>query len=375
MRPISGRRAIWLARASAVMHALEPPGFGLALAGGIFLTMRQVGELVLLDRRGGSGDLPRIGLLLLVGITLVAASLLFFHRKERLLRHRLIAAFTALGFFAYGYGGSLREPRSRAFFGLTTLAPRTPNLEGYAVHPGVKYEINEWGLRGAEWAKNNAGGALRVAVVGESFVFGSGVDEEGTLPRQLDGALRERFARARFEVLNLGMPGNHLRSHLAMLRIAETELGAGAGVLCLTLPDDLSAWDGHEERVARQRITSFSFTSYLLGHSAATTLWKDREVARELSPGAIAFLQSEVERFAATRSGGTGMPLVVFAYSFEDPRVSELLRRIPNAVLIPPVRPADGYFSAEDGQPTALGNQRFASLIAGAFDPAWLARR
>jgi hypothetical protein len=371
-----GRRAFWFARISLVMHFFEPIGFGLGLAAGIFLTTRQTGAIVLLDRRGGtSNEVALAGVLLLAGVTLIAASLLFFHRKARVLRQRFLAGGSALLFFLAGYSLERGSIRVGSFFGFSTLTPSTSFVEDFPARPKVRYEVNGWGMRGGEWSQQKAGGVVRVAIVGDSFVFGSGVEEADTLSQQLGERLRERFASSRFEVLNLGVPGNNLASHLGMLRVAEEKLDADVLVLCLTLPNDLSEWDGQEERLAHGRIGGFSLASFLFGYRAAITLWGERKLARDLTREGLAFLQAEVSRFGEARGAGPAKPTVVFAYSFEDPRVTEQLRRIPNAVIVPSVRWADEYFIAGDGHPNALGNKVFSRLIASTFAPAWVTRK
>lgn len=367
---LTGRRAIWYARISRVAHALEPPMFGLWLAGGIHLATHQAGAIVLSDRRGArSGELTAPGLLLLAGVTLVAAALLFFHRKGRMLRQRLLAAAVATLFFVIGYHRELGSARAASFFGLATLAPAT------AVSPErsqPEYKLNTWGLRGPDFPERKPEGTSRVAVVGDSFVFGAGVDEPDTLPVALAARLRDRFPTARLEVLNLGVPDDNLASHLAMLRVAEQRLAADVLVLCLSLPDDLSAWDAQVERREHARIGGFSFMSYMFGHATAVTLWDERNLARDLTDQGIAFLRSEVARFTSERSTGSPRPLAIFAYSFEDPRVTAILRSIPGAVIVPPVSFDAAHHLADGVHPNAAGNAVFARRIATVFEAAWV---
>lgn len=374
-KSLTGRRAFVYARISAAAHALEPVVFGLTLAGGIYLATHQAGDLVLRDRRGAaSSELVVPGLLLLGGVTMVAASLLFFHRKGRRLRQRLLAAAAAALFFGLGYRAELGSRRSGAFFGLTTLPPAARFVEDDPARPKVEYVLNSWGLRGADFREGKPEGARRIAVVGDSFVFGSGVEEADSLPVRLGARLRERFPGSSLEVLNLGVPGNNLVSHLATARLAEERLGADVVVLCLTLPDDLSSWDGQAERRDHERIGGFSFASYMLGYGAAITLWGERNLARDLTDEGVAFLGAEAARFAAAR-GPASRPLAVFAYSFEDPRVSSILRSIPAAALVPPVRFDPSHYIPGDGHPTAAGNDAFSRRIASAFEPAWVGAR
>ncbi len=373
LKPLSGRRAIVLGRISAVTHAVEAPLFGLGIAGGIHLVGRKAGEVVLLDRRGApSGALVRPGVLLLLGVVIVAASLLFFHRKRRVLYQRLLAAAVAILFFVIGYVLELGSVHPGAFFGLTTLMPSTSFVEDFPARPKVRYEVNRWGLRGADFPERPPEGTARVAIVGDSFVFGSGVEQEATISHQLGARLRERFPGAALDVVNLGVPGNNLLSHLAMIRVAEERLGASVIVLCLTLPNDLTAWDGQEERAAHERVGGFSAASFFLGYSAAITLWGDRNLPRDLTPEGVTFFHDAMARFAATRAPGAARPIVAFAYSFEDPRITSALKSVSGVVVAPSVRWDDDLFIKDDGHPNARGNEAFSKLIANAFDPGWI---
>lgn len=372
MRSLSGRRAFWYARVSAVAHALEPVVFGLLLAGGIHLATSRAGALVVRDRQGApSSELLLPGLLLLAGVTVVVATLLYFHHKGRTLRQRLLAAGVAVSYFALGYFAEIGRANTGRFQGLITLPPSTRFIEDYPARPHVEYRLGSFGLRGADFPERPVEGAVRVAVVGDSFVFGSGVEEADSLPVKLDAHLRARFPAVRFEVLNLGVPGNNLGSHLAMLDAADRHLGASVIVLCLTLPDDLSAWDGQIERAERSRVGGFSLVSYLLGYPAAITLWGERRLVRSFDEGSLTFLGAQVGRLRAARDASS-KPIVVFTYSIDEARVEEALRSIPAAVVVPPVRFDPAHYIPGDGHPTAAGNELFAERIAAAVEPRWV---
>jgi hypothetical protein len=80
--------------------------------------------------------------------------------------------------------------------------------------------INSWGFRGGEVAERPAEGVVRVAVVGDSETFGAALPEEHTLPGALAVALNAQRP-ARYEVLNLGVPGYNT---LQELRVVETKV-------------------------------------------------------------------------------------------------------------------------------------------------------
>ena len=95
--------------------------------------------------------------------------------------------------------------------------------------------INSLGLRGAEPGAK-AAGERRVLMLGDSLVFGYGVEAEQALPQRLEAALRTGGVQA--TVGNAGVPGygcSHAVSHMARL---EQRFGADAFVLCGFLGND-----------------------------------------------------------------------------------------------------------------------------------------
>jgi len=84
-----------------------------------------------------------------------------------------------------------------------------------------KVHINSMGLRGEE-PRSERKGLTRVLVVGDSYVFGVGVDEEHLLTTQLENLLGPYFADG-VEVVNMGMAGYSTDQELLLWR----ELGVG----------------------------------------------------------------------------------------------------------------------------------------------------
>lgn len=72
---------------------------------------------------------------------------------------------------------------------------------------------NAAGFRDGPHADVKAPGAYRVAVLGDSFVFGSGVPQEATITRRLSAHLGPGF-----EIVNLGVPGYGTDQELLTLR-------------------------------------------------------------------------------------------------------------------------------------------------------------
>jgi hypothetical protein len=80
----------------------------------------------------------------------------------------------------------------------------------------AQLRINQRGFRGPEVAASPAAGTTRVAVIGDSELFGALLLEEETFPAQLQTALERRNGSA-YEVLNFGVPGYTTLQELRML--------------------------------------------------------------------------------------------------------------------------------------------------------------
>ena len=87
---------------------------------------------------------------------------------------------------------------------------------------GNSYRINDVGFRGAEEEVWDAPGVRRVVLLGDSYAFGLGVDQDATLSAQLEVRLENAGQQA--AVLNLGVPGFHTGQELAMAERVGFEL-------------------------------------------------------------------------------------------------------------------------------------------------------
>lgn len=120
-----------------------------------------------------------------------------------------------------------------------------PGARGRLIEPELDVEvaINSHGLRGPEVALEKPAGTRRIALFGDSFAEGWGVEEEATLRAQLDGLRRPRGQPV--EVLNFGVAGYGTDQAL----LAWTERGAAFRpdvVVLLFYTNDL--WDNGNQR-------------------------------------------------------------------------------------------------------------------------------
>ncbi len=77
--------------------------------------------------------------------------------------------------------------------------------------------LNEQGFRDDTFQKKKPTDALRVFVIGDSFVYGVGIGQEGTIPALMEASLRERLDRP-VEVWNLGDSGASTNGYLRIAR-------------------------------------------------------------------------------------------------------------------------------------------------------------
>ena len=75
-------------------------------------------------------------------------------------------------------------------------------VPGTRTEMGATVTVNSLGFRGAEVLETKPSGVKRVVVLGDSTVYGHGVEDDETFSAQLDDRLGETV-----QVLNLGTPG------------------------------------------------------------------------------------------------------------------------------------------------------------------------
>ena len=112
-----------------------------------------------------------------------------------------------------------------------------PNSVGKVI--GVDVRINKLGFRGPDIEPEKPPGTFRVAVLGDSMVFGRGVDEANTLPQQLSARLKESYPDIAIEVLNAGFDRFNTVQEAVLLRHRVLPLNPDLLVLGITELNDL----------------------------------------------------------------------------------------------------------------------------------------
>lgn len=97
----------------------------------------------------------------------------------------------------------------------------------------VEYRHSSKGLRDREYPPRGPDDPERIAVIGDSFVFGEGVPERLTLPRQLEGLLSGRV-----QCVNGGQVGSNAEQQQPILDALIREAGCRR-VLWVLIPNDI----------------------------------------------------------------------------------------------------------------------------------------
>jgi hypothetical protein len=132
-------------------------------------------------------------------------------------------------------------------FELTPDKRTQQRLSGWRGRPAhtIRYSVNVEGHRGALVSHPKPDGEYRIVVIGDSFVFGSLVDDDETFPFQLERALDD----PRVRVVNLGVPGFQIRQTLATLELRVPSFEPDLVLMNLFLNDAMPTPMTFDERV------------------------------------------------------------------------------------------------------------------------------
>lgn len=120
-----------------------------------------------------------------------------------------------------------------------------PGSRGQVLYPGfgdtpdrfAHYGINAFGFRDLPFPKAKPPGVYRIAVLGDSVAYGTGVEMEHTLPRQLQSRFEELFGNQKVEVMNCAVFNYNLRQEVGLLRYKVVEWQPDMVILCAAIND------------------------------------------------------------------------------------------------------------------------------------------
>jgi len=131
--------------------------------------------------------------------------------------------------------------------------------EGYELIPNTEegnVRINSLGYRDRERTLRPDPGTTRVLIVGDSVVFGPGVELEQTFPTRLEEKLRAERTRP-LEVLNGGNPDTGLTEILRIFRKRDLRMEPAVVILCFYLNDSRPPMGFRSEFVGGSPVVRF----------------------------------------------------------------------------------------------------------------------
>jgi len=239
-------------------------------------------------------------------------------------------------------------------------------------------------------------GQVRVALLGDSFVYGEGVPREQAMPAALEAVLRRRHPGRSFAVFNLGVPDNDTRQEAARYRQLHDVLDADVLVLVVYLNDFTRAnpaYTLHDIYGAGEERGFFSRSSWLFAHLWSRVrlfLMRERSIAWYRS-SALADFGGEfvamgrellaLRDFCESRGVRFTMAFFPWLYSLKDYPVPELhanierfarVNHLPFLDLLPTFRGRDDEplrVSRANEHPSALAHTMAAAALADFIDP------
>lgn len=263
---------------------------------------------------------------------------------------------------------------------------------------GARVVTNSLGMRDRERETAKPAGVVRIAVLGDSFAFGYGVEGEDIWPAVLERLLNEAGGALRYEVLNFGVGGYSTRDEAAALEHKVLAFDPDLVLLGYTLNDP----DVEPESGVREQPSLYSLFapprwwqhSHLLRLLAKLSFERDLQRYGDgnpvkylhACPATWATVVDGFDRIAASAAAhGVPVGVVIFpvipggqwaTYRFTaiHAQVAALAARhaFPVLDLLPLWAghpPADLRVSLQDSHPNARGHRLTAQAVS-----AWLAQ-
>ena len=238
------------------------------------------------------------------------------------------------------------------------------------VHKGAQVTINSASMRDEEYAQAKPADTIRIAIVGDSYSFGSGVDSD----KVYHSILEEQFNDAgnlHYEFLNFAVPGFGLREYNSVLRSQVQHYNPDVIVVGLCLRNDFR---DNQKKIAKPRSFSFwqSYTALLLKKKQAHTRRIQKDDA--LTENTRRYVDEQLGALAAY-AAQQSIPLLVAGLEYHPHFKSNdvFFQEAVEAHGLPYVSLIDRFDSTDsseyyiyhwDGHPNAKANAIFAQAIA-----------
>ena len=147
-----------------------------------------------------------------------------------------------------------------------------PNID--SLFKLVRVKTNSMGLRDKEYSIHKPPDTFRVAVIGSSFTFGSGVKIEDTYHSLLENRLNKESDDLRYEFINFGVGGYTMRNKLATLKYKV--LDYNPDLVLFVLDGSMFTDEEHKKFVPKPAMNNF-FSSYVYTLLLRNKIIKSRE--------------------------------------------------------------------------------------------------
>jgi lysophospholipase L1-like esterase len=130
---------------------------------------------------------------------------------------------------------------------------------------GISLSSNEFGYRCRKMRLEKDGATFRIALVGDSWAFGWGLEEQDTIASRLEAMFRSAGTERPVELVNFSIPGHDLRDHYHVLKYEVPRFRPDYCLVLLHLNDI----DIAQRRLTRKEVDA----------------WRDRPVSFWRQPG------------------------------------------------------------------------------------------
>lgn len=286
-----------------------------------------------------------------------------------------------------------------------------PSQTGYSI--AGKVTINALGFRGPDWAPAKQNNKLRIALLGDSNIFGQGVSDDETLPYYLEKNLNNKFKTPAVEILNFGASGYDTGHEIKVLKKYGLPLHPDIVILSFAINDLYFIEDyGFYPEMFRREPLKYSTWNYrlrVLARHSRFLMWfwdyqksflKKNEVEQTLEDYGLnklkpphdgheagwAFFHKYLLEFKTLSEKENFIPILISAPSPQEmvlnanhPAYIKYLEEQARALGIPffsVSKSFENFKSAEDPRLvpydlhlSALGNQKAADELAGYLLP------
>jgi len=103
-------------------------------------------------------------------------------------------------------------------YGINFYAPNQDFIDTLISYLKYHVTINSFGFRGRNFTKEKPRNTVRIMLLGDSFTYGVGVDNEQTLAWQMEEMLKKKNPEKEYEVINAGRTGAYLESEISLFK-------------------------------------------------------------------------------------------------------------------------------------------------------------